>query len=394
MTERFTRVEAQVLGTVVASGVNFTRVDAEVLGSNGGILQQRFTRIEADVLGAPAPPDIKFTRIMFQVLATRTATFEYTSVVNPDVFPFDISYNTVGSIRFATDVTVVDSGDDQRVSRWDQPLMEFDVAYGVRTMDQLTALITLFRAMRGRLYAFCYQDWTDYTSSVATEYAARQAPTITALDQAIGVGDGLTTTFQLTKTYPSQTQQLIRPITQPQPNSVLAAINDAPTTNFTVDNTTGLITFTSPLSITVAGACSKTASGGGAGGVSTIVGPVGAFHRLAAFVGYNCIMSNWTQPLDNTSEAVLVSINSVNTDGSTLVVGYPQGYGNYVETGVTGVNVQVHPAPLPDAVISAGFLFFVPVRFDTDTLPIRLEDYGVGSSTSVKLIEVRPSDPQ
>jgi len=32
------------------------------------------------------------------------------------------------------------------------------------------------------------------------------------------------------------------------------------------------------------------------------------------------------------------------------------------------------------------------VRFDTDILPVTIEDYGVGGSNSVKLIEVRSSD--
>jgi hypothetical protein len=36
-------------------------------------------------------------------------------------FPDDISYNSTGSTRFQTDVVIVDSGFDQRTSRWDQP---------------------------------------------------------------------------------------------------------------------------------------------------------------------------------------------------------------------------------------------------------------------------------
>ena len=52
---------------------------------------------------------------------------------------------------------------------------------------------------------------------------------------------------------------------------------------------------------------------------------------------------------------------------------------------------SIHPAPLSGVSLSAGFQFYVPVRFDTDILPITIEDYGIGGSHSVKLIEVRPA---
>jgi uncharacterized protein (TIGR02217 family) len=65
-------------------------------------------------------------------------------------------------------------------------------------------------------------------------------------------------------------------------------------------------------------------------------------------------------------------------------------YGTHPEAS-TNVRLDVHPAPPVNAVIKAGFQFFVPCRFDTDILPVTLEDYGIGSSNSVKLIEVRQS---
>ena len=114
------------------------------------------------------------------------------------------------------------------------------------------------------------------------------------LDQIIGTGDGATTVFQLAKTYSSQTQNQVRNITRPQPGTVIMAVNGTLNTNWTVDDTTGLVTFGT--------------------------------------------------------------------------------------------------APANAAVITAGFWFYVPVRFDTDLLPVTIEDYGVGGANSVKLIEVRPSD--
>jgi uncharacterized protein (TIGR02217 family) len=39
--------------------------------------------------------------------------------------------------------------------------------------------------------------------------------------------------------------------------------------------------------------------------------------------------------------------------------------------------------------VTAGFFFDVPVRFDSDWLPVRLEAYG-GDAERVALLEVRP----
>jgi uncharacterized protein (TIGR02217 family) len=45
--------------------------------------------------------------------------------------------------------------------------------------------------------------------------------------------------------------------------------------------------------------------------------------------------------------------------------------------------------PAAGVAITAGFEFDVPVRFDTDYLPLSLDTYGVGSARDVPLVEVR-----
>ena len=54
----------------------------------------------------------------------------------------------------------------------------------------------------------------------------------------------------------------------------------------------------------------------------------------------------------------------------------------------TGI-ITFDNAPGTDVVIQADFAFDVPVRFDTDQLSARLEDYGVRSWQDIPLIEVR-----
>lgn len=54
----------------------------------------------------------------------------------------------------------------------------------------------------------------------------------------------------------------------------------------------------------------------------------------------------------------------------------------------TGI-VTFTSAPASGALIHADFAFDVPVRFDTDTLSARLDDYGVHSWLDIPLVEVR-----
>lgn len=52
--------------------------------------------------------------------------------------------------------------------------------------------------------------------------------------------------------------------------------------------------------------------------------------------------------------------------------------------------VTLAAAPAVGAAVTAGFLFDVPVRFDTDQLTASLDHFAAGSIPSIPLIEVRP----
>lgn len=67
--------------------------------------------------------------------------------------------------------------------------------------------------------------------------------------------------------------------------------------------------------------------------------------------------------------------------------GVPQGAGWSINT-TTGIVTFAVP-PATGAVIRAGFEFDVPVRFDTDELPVTLDIERTGSIPSIPLIEVR-----
>ena len=65
--------------------------------------------------------------------------------------------------------------------------------------------------------------------------------------------------------------------------------------------------------------------------------------------------------------------------------------GDYAVDHATGL-VTIAPAatPAPGAVVTAGYEFDIPVRFDTDRIEISLAAFKAGSVPTVPLVEIRP----
>jgi hypothetical protein len=164
--------------------------------------------------------------------------------------------------------------------------------------------------------------------------------------------------------------------------------------NWTVSLTTGLVTFTTPNAVTLEHSVTKDAVGTTASGRTVISGNPGDFSSFAPYVGSRAYMTGWTHSGNNIplGSTVVITIYAVAGNGSSITIEViTSGYAAQSDTS-TSLTIGVHPAPLVDAVITAGFLFYVPVRFDTDILPVTIQEYGVGGSNSVKLIEVRATD--
>jgi uncharacterized protein (TIGR02217 family) len=156
-------------------------------------------------------------------------------------FPTDISYGSRGGPGFATAIIETDSGAEERVARWSAPRRRYDVAYGVRSKADLSALITFYVARQGAAYGFRYKDWLDFTT--ASDH--RAAPSNT--DSTLGTGDATETDFQLTKSYTSGGVTRTRNITKPVTDTTVVALDGVnQTSGWTVDTTTGIVTFSSP----------------------------------------------------------------------------------------------------------------------------------------------------
>ncbi|NOT71297.1 MAG: DUF2460 domain-containing protein [Hyphomicrobium sp.] len=154
-------------------------------------------------------------------------------------FPTAISRGCQGGPERRTDVVVLGSGFEERNSRWANSRRTYNAGYGVKSLDDLHAVIAFFEERRGRLYGFRWKDHSDWKSCVP-------GAVTTALDQVIGSGTGALATFQLKKTYGSAYAPWARDIKKPVTGTVKIAVAGAVKTlgtQFTVDPATGVVTF-------------------------------------------------------------------------------------------------------------------------------------------------------
>jgi len=100
---------------------------------------------------------------------------------------------------FSTQITEVDSGDEQANQRWQDPLREITIPAGVRDMPTFEAIKRHWLAMAGPAKTWPWRDPTDFASVDLTRI--NEVPTVLRTDQVLGTGDGTNRTFQLKKTY-------------------------------------------------------------------------------------------------------------------------------------------------------------------------------------------------
>jgi uncharacterized protein (TIGR02217 family) len=202
-------------------------------------------------------------------------------------FPTAIALGSSGGPMRRTEVVTLASGFEERNAVWAHSRRRYDAGYGVKTLDDLHAVIAFFEARMGRLHGFRWKDRADF-KSVAPGAA------VSDTDQPLGTGDGVSTDFPLVKVYSSGGADYARPIRKPVAASVAVAIDGAGQSegiDFTLDAVTGTVSFAAP--------------------------------------------------------------------------------------------------PAPGAVLTAGFEFDVPARFDTDRLAIDLSQFEAGMVPNIPILEVR-----
>ena len=261
------------------------------------------------------------------------------------------------------DTTVIEqvNGNESRNANWSYPKWEGDLQYGIREYADIEAILRMFHVCQGKAGGFLLRDYLDYKSCALDSVIA-------ATDQLVGSGDGVTTTFQLVKNYAVGSDIQQRLVRKPEPGTVLLAIGtQAQTLRWSVDTTTGIVTFDADIVGTVTAATSTNPV------TLTIVG-----HGLTT--GESVYLSTFTggfAALNDTRE--IVTVTGVDTftipvDGSAFAAWAAGG--------------AINTLPQTGETIAAGYEFNVPVRFDTDSLAVTLDSYAHGG-VSVPVVEDR-----
>jgi uncharacterized protein (TIGR02217 family) len=154
-------------------------------------------------------------------------------------FPTAVAFHSTGGPERKTEIVALGSGFEERNGVWASSRRRYDVGSGVKTLDDLAAVIAFFEARMGRLYAFRFKDFADFKSCAPGSVVA-------PADQAIATGDGTTKSFQLVKTYTSGPSSWTRTVRKPVANTVRVALGGVEqTSGWSVDTATGLVTFAS-----------------------------------------------------------------------------------------------------------------------------------------------------
>ena len=295
------------------------------------------------------------------------------SFIESPRFPDKISFGSSGGPGFNTDVITVNSGYETRNQNWVEARHEYDAAFGVTSEPRLSELIKFFQAMAGKMHTFRYKDFGDYLSCDLQSIPA-------STDQIIGTGDssdgtvsdtftGSITSIDTQRTTFRDTTRteaddffngLILTFTNGLNNGLTATITDyvGATDQFIIESSN----LASDLTIGDTYSITKNYTSD--------------FQLIKNYIAGLTQVRDITKPVTGT---VLIAVDSVlKTETTDYTIDYTTGIITFLDTKL----------PLIGEIVTAGYEFDVPCRFDTDQLNITFDAYSIGS-TSVPIIEVR-----
>lgn len=133
--------------------------------------------------------------------------------------PLQFALGAAGGPEWKTQVTQLASGKEFRNGMWAGSRRRWDVGGAVQSHTDLEALTAFFEARRGKLHSFRFRDMTDWKSCALSA-------DVSALDQVLGIGDGVKTVFPLVKAYNSGSQTVFRVISKPKLDSVRVQVGN------------------------------------------------------------------------------------------------------------------------------------------------------------------------
>ena len=154
-------------------------------------------------------------------------------------FPASFSFGSLGGPERRTEVVTLANGFEERNTPWAHSRRRYDAGVGMRSLDDVEAMVAFFEARQGQLYGFRWKDWSDFRSCKASGE-------VTFEDQVIGQGDGVQTGWPLIKTYASGGYDYARPVKKPVLGTVLIGFDGIVLqegVDWEIDLNTGVVSF-------------------------------------------------------------------------------------------------------------------------------------------------------
>lgn len=162
-------------------------------------------------------------------------------------FPDAIAYESISRVGFDVSVVKRRAGrPETRILRGESAIHEYDVSQGIKTYADLTQVMAFAYAREGASFGFRFKDFLDFHSNpVDSSFKSTKDTRDQVLSSSM---NGTDTTVQLVKRYTDGGVEHVRVIEKPVAGSVQIWFDGVLKTegaDYTVDTTTGVITFSS-----------------------------------------------------------------------------------------------------------------------------------------------------
>ncbi len=274
-------------------------------------------------------------------------------------FTDQVAYGYVGGPRYSTDIVITGGGHESRNQNWAQSKGRWVLTAPLADEDELDDLQAFFHAVAGAAYGFRFKDWLDYRVSTANGRIG---------SSAYGTGKP---TGQLQKLYTKGALSRYRDITKPVASPVVYVAGVAQTlhTHYTLDETTGLVSWTPSASRGIAaiskanpGVVQTTTPHPWSNGDEVYLAGIGGMTELNGRV---------------------VTITVIDEDEFSIGIN-TSAFTTYTTSGTVAKYVQ------SNQLVTWAGEFDVPARFESDEFDAEIRDEGVYFASGLPIREIRP----
>lgn len=254
-----------------------------------------------------------------------------------------------GGPEFSTDITEVLSGFEARNVNWSDARGRWDIGDRTLLRPELDTLLAFFRARRGQAVGFRFKDWADFSADTSTGLLGT------------GAGTGLPS-YQMFKRYTSAGENQDRVIKKPVASSISIYKNNAAlASGWSLDDTSGLVTFSATASKAITGITQANP------GVVTATAHGYASGQKIYLSGIN----GMTQLNNTVATITVIDANSFSVGVDTTA------FSAYTDGGTAALY------PQPGDTLAWSGEFDVAARFGTDRFASRFEAYRASDGAAI-----------